>query len=52
MMYVRLNDNWILECQETGASFTTDVPGSVFEILLKNGVMDNPFYRENEDFVE
>ena len=52
MNEIKLNDNWILKCTETGASYTTDVPGSVFATLLDNGVMQDPFYRENEDLVE
>ncbi len=41
-----LNGIWELE----GGKYRTqgEIPGSVYSILLKNGMMDDPFYRDNE----
>lgn len=41
-----LNGIWKL----TGGEYNTEgtIPGSVYSILLKNGLMEDPFYRDNE----
>ena len=46
MEKLSLNGTWKL----TGGEYCTEgkVPGSVYSILLNNGLMDDPFYRDNE----
>ena len=41
-----LNGQWLIS-SDTYAT-VGQVPGSVFSALLENGLMDDPFYRDNE----
>lgn len=49
-----LNGIWNLKIIGKDSKLTTDngieasVPGSVYGILLKNGIIDDPYYRDNE----
>ena len=46
MEKILLNGIWQIE----GGKYKTEgqVPGSVYSILLNNGLMQDPFYRDNE----
>ncbi|MBQ7783420.1 MAG: glycoside hydrolase family 2 protein, partial [Oscillospiraceae bacterium] len=41
-----LNGKWRL--YNSSYDITADVPGSLYTALLKEGLMENPYYRENE----
>ena len=47
---ISLSENWVLLHEEKSLNIPTVVPGSVFETLIDNGVIDDPFYglREQE----
>jgi len=47
---ISLKENWTLLHEERGLNIPTEVPGSVFETLLDNEVIEDPFYglREHE----
>ncbi len=47
-----LIDNWRLVQAEKGIDIPAEVPGSVFEALIRNKVIDDPFYGEKEREVE
>lgn len=47
MKKIDLNGTWEIEGGEYKA--TGEIPGSVYSILLKNGLMEDPFYRDNEN---
>jgi len=46
MKKINLNGKW----QMFGGEYNTsgEIPGSVYSILLNNGLMEDPFYRDNE----
>ncbi|MHA1309477.1 MAG: glycosyl hydrolase 2 galactose-binding domain-containing protein [Candidatus Helarchaeota archaeon] len=57
MKSIELKKNWILMYYESGENkkdirLKTEVPATVFEILLENGVINDPFYGLNEDKVD
>lgn len=43
-----LSENWTLFHKERGLNIPTEVPGSVFETLIENEIIENPFYGLNE----
>jgi len=47
---ITLKENWTLMHEERGLNIPTEVPGSVFETLLDNEEIEDPFYglREHE----
>lgn len=44
---IDLNGSWTLECNGFG-KISADVPGSVYNDLLENKKIDDPFWRDNE----
>jgi len=49
MVQQKLQDGWQLQIVQTGETMAAVVPGSVYGDLLRNGRMENPFWRDNED---
>ncbi|MDD2354915.1 MAG: glycoside hydrolase family 2 protein [Lachnospiraceae bacterium] len=43
-----LNDGWFMAMAACDDRIPAKVPGSVYSTLLDNGLMDDPFYRDNE----
>ena len=49
MRKLSLNGDWILNIPESNfTDVPATVPGSVYHDLLHNGLMDDPYYRDNE----
>lgn len=48
MTEYKLHDNWRMCIQGTEEYIPAKVPGSVYQDLLLNGRMEDPFYRDNE----
>jgi len=49
MKKLLLNGTWTLEIPESAfGQVPASVPGSVYHDLLQNGLMEDPFYRDNE----
>ena len=49
MKKLSLNGSWSLEISGIGfGNVSAQVPGSVYHDLLQNGLMEDPFYRDNE----
>lgn len=48
MEYVSLNGKWKLSDEKQSFSITASVPGSVYQALMENGKMEDPFWRDNE----
>ena len=48
---ISLNGEWKLSDEERSLNIPVEVPGSVFEALIKDNVIDDPFYglREHVD---
>ena len=44
-----LHDNWKFRRCDQDSFYNATVPGSVFQDLLDNGLMEDPYYRDNED---
>ena len=44
-----LHDNWQMCINNTEEFLPAAVPGSVYQDLLDNGRMEDPYYRDNED---
>ena len=50
MQKMSLNGSWKLQIPESDFPIMdATVPGSVYHDLLENGLMEDPFYRDNED---
>ena len=50
MKIISLNGAWELRIPESEFPVVpANVPGSVYNDLLKNGLMEDPYYRDNED---
>jgi len=47
-MILNLNGIWKMKCTDENNWYKANVPGTVFNDLLNNGVIDDPFYRDNE----
>lgn len=43
-----LHENWTLRIDGAGEKLPAQVPGSVYTDLLRNGKMEDPFWRDNE----
>lgn len=48
MTVQKLHENWRMRQCETGDWIEAAVPGSVYRDLLEHGLMEDPFYRDNE----
>lgn len=46
--YSLCGTGWRLECPETGVSVEAKVPGSVYSAYLEAGLMEDPYWRDNE----
>ena len=49
MVALKLHDNWKMRKLPGGAYMPARVPGSVYNDLLLNKQMEDPFWRDNED---
>ena len=45
---ISLTDGWYLKQVDGAEAYSATVPGSVYETLLDNGVISDPFYGMNE----
>ncbi|MHA2007144.1 MAG: glycosyl hydrolase 2 galactose-binding domain-containing protein [Promethearchaeota archaeon] len=45
---ISLNGKWSLKNSDSSIRINTQVPGTVFEALLENSIIEDPFYGENE----
>ena len=45
---ISLNGLWNLKNEPKSINIEAEVPGSVFEVLIRNGIIEDPFYGENE----
>lgn len=45
---IDLSQNWTLIHKEKGLKLSTEVPGSVYETLIENNIIEDPFYGSNE----
>ena len=45
---ISLNGKWTLIHEQKSINIQAEVPGSVFEALIDNNIIENPFYGENE----
>lgn len=43
-----LNENWVMKQVGSKEEFRTSIPASVYSVLLENGKMEDPYYRDNE----
>ena len=48
MKKISLNGTWTMRCTEESGWHEAQVPGSVYTDLLRNGLIEDPFWRENE----
>ena len=48
MIVRKLHDNWKMRMAGSGEYLPARVPGSVYNDLLENGRMEDPYYRDNE----
>jgi len=46
---ISLDGTWVLINEKKSIKVQCPVPGTVFEALINNGVIEDPFYGENED---
>ena len=46
-----LNTNWKMRCTEDTDWQEAVVPGTVYTDLLRNGNMENPYWKDNEDSI-
>ncbi len=49
MIKRNLNENWKMRRTDQDKWYDAVVPGTVYTDLMKNGVMEDPYYRDNED---
>ena len=49
MTQIFLHDNWKFKRTDEEFFHSATVPGSVFQDLMDNGLMEDPYYRDNED---
>ena len=47
-MIKKLDGKWTLSCKY-GDDLKATVPGSVYNDLLNNKIIDDPYYRDNEE---
>ena len=48
-MRISLDGKWNIYSHSDGKNFTGDVPGTVYSALIKNNLIDDPFYGMNEE---
>ena len=48
MNRIFLHDNWRIRAEGDDVWLPAMVPGSVYQALLSNGEMEDPYYRDNE----
>ena len=48
MLIQKLNENWQMCINNTEEFMPAAVPGSVYQDLLDNNKMEDPYYRDNE----
>ena len=46
-----LHENWKMRCTEALDWQEAVVPGTVYTDLLRNGNMENPYWKDNEDSI-
>ena len=49
MEIIELNQNWKMRCVEDADWQEAEVPGTVYTDLLRNGKMEDPYWKDNED---
>ncbi len=49
MRKIELNENWKMRIAGEDSFFSATVPGSVYQDLLDQGRMEDPYFRDNED---
>ena len=49
MQKIELNENWKMRIAGEDRFFSATVPGSVYQDLLDQGRMEDPYFRDNED---
>ena len=49
MQKIELNENWKMRIAGEDQFLAATVPGSVYQDLMDQGRMDDPYYRDNED---
>lgn len=49
MKKIELNENWKMRIAGEDSFFSATVPGSVYQDLLDQGRMEDPYFRDNED---
>lgn len=49
MISQTLHDNWKMKEANTDNYISVTIPGSMYSALLENELIENPFYRDNED---
>ncbi|SFC90618.1 beta-mannosidase [Butyrivibrio sp. YAB3001] len=49
MIKRNLHDNWEMRRTDQDKWYSAVVPGTVYTDLLENGLMEDPYYRDNED---
>ena len=49
---IYLNDNWTLLNTKKGIELDTSIPFSVYDVLIKNNIIPDPFIGENEKIVD
>lgn len=48
MKIISLNGSWSMRCTEESGWHEAQVPGTVYTDLLRDGLIEDPFWRENE----
>jgi len=48
MVTKMLKDNWFMKQVGSGVEYKTSVPASVYNDLINNGQLEDPYYRDNE----
>ncbi|SCX97756.1 beta-mannosidase [Butyrivibrio sp. INlla14] len=49
MITRNLHDNWTMRRMDQDTWYKAVVPGTVYTDLMNNGLMEDPYYRDNED---
>lgn len=49
MEIIEFNQNWKMRCVEDADWQEAEVPGTVYTDLLRNGKMEDPYWKDNED---
>ncbi len=51
MQIIELKNNWQLKRLSTGEIFNINLPSSVIKTLLAHGRIQDPYYRDNQDYI-